>query len=230
MEQNLQLVSKPIGCASDVYGSSQVTYAGSAVSSPASLPATFTPANLDSAHMTFSNCMTVASSHMPVINTTSTVTCNCVPITTSTPASTISASAKQLPSVCSVNVAPYKIPVSSLARRAYTSPTFLIRNGNKVQCVMVPPKSLASPLSLMSPASDSVTAQAGSRVWSLSECITNKNVLYLTLLLLYCLGYLLTKYVTLILSAVFYSDCNFRYWTVVSFVWQQMQSENCKSV
>lgn len=166
VEQNLQLVSKPIACATEKHSSSEVTTYGPAVTGAASLPAILTSANLDSVHMTASNCVTVASGHVPIINTTtSVITCNCVPITTSSPASTISAaSAKQLPSVCSVNVAPYKIPVSSLARRAYTSPTFLIRNGHKVQCVMVPPKSLQSQLTRLTPGAESGTPPTGARV------------------------------------------------------------------
>ncbi|XP_060554297.1 protein boule-like, partial [Ruditapes philippinarum] len=63
------------------------------------------------------------------------------PITTSSPVSTVTTSKHS--SVCAINVAPYKKPIATVSRRNFTSP-FIVRNGHKVQCLMVPPKNMAS--------------------------------------------------------------------------------------
>ncbi|XP_052802086.1 mucin-5AC-like isoform X3 [Mya arenaria] len=83
-------------------------------------------------------------STVPVVNTSMQNAAVTQTISSSPPAATTLTS-KLMHSVCNVNVTPYKKPVASLARRpTYTTPTFLIRNGHKVQCVMVPPKTLTS--------------------------------------------------------------------------------------
>lgn len=75
------------------------------------------------------------SNPITVINS-SPVTTSAI-VTTCGPASTVAHS--KLPTTSSVNVAPYKKPITTIARRTFAGP-FIVRNGHKVQCLMVPPK------------------------------------------------------------------------------------------
>ncbi|XP_045168498.2 protein boule-like isoform X2 [Mercenaria mercenaria] len=75
------------------------------------------------------------------ISVINTIVTTSAAVTTSSPVSTITTS--KHPSVCPINVAPYKKPITTISRRNFTSP-FIVRNGHKVQCLMVPPKNLTS--------------------------------------------------------------------------------------
>ena len=50
------------------------------------------------------------------------------------------------------SLASYTKPYYTVPRRTFSQPTFLVRNGNKVQCVMMPPKNVAG--ALMQPVDD----------------------------------------------------------------------------
>lgn len=76
-----------------------------------------------------------------VINTVMTASAQSASVTTSSPVTSVTTS--KHPSVCAINVAPYKKPISTISRRNFTSP-FIVRNGHKVQCLMVPPKNVTA--------------------------------------------------------------------------------------
>ncbi|XP_052246904.1 deleted in azoospermia protein 2-like isoform X1 [Dreissena polymorpha] len=131
--------------------------------------------------MTACNSVPVTNNAVPIANATSSITTSAnfstvsasnssTPLsirTVSSPSHVVtSLSSKQLPSVCNVNVAPYKKPLTTISRRAaYSTPTFLVRNGNKVQCVMVPQKSLTQGHFTFFPRPpDSITPPGGSHI------------------------------------------------------------------
>lgn len=124
-EQSLQPVSQPTVSATEAPMPAPAPSVGPAVVAPIhqTVPIETRPQQHDKCNP------------MPVINTVSTYS---TPITTSSPGSTVATS--KHPPVCAINVAPYKKPITPISRRAFNSP-FIIRNGYKVQCLMVPPKS-----------------------------------------------------------------------------------------
>ena len=131
VEQNLQHVNQPTAYITEVSRAS-VTASGIISTQPVtSAIATVQQQN--------PYCpVTVIST--PLSTTTSVHATTISPVTVS---STVSSS--KYPSVCAFNVGPYKKPAtSSFVRRAFASPTFLVRNGHKVQCVMVPPSTLSA--------------------------------------------------------------------------------------
>lgn len=129
-EPRLQPVNQPTISATETSVSAPAPSVGAAEVATVQHPATSEPhsAQLD-------KCNSVS-----VINTVMTSSTHSAPTATSTPAASV---ATKHPTVCSVNVAPYKKPISTISRRNFTSP-FIVRNGHKVQCLMVPPKNLTS--------------------------------------------------------------------------------------
>jgi len=103
------------------------------------------PVSVTASQVSSANIISTLANHMGVsVPTVASNLSVSQTICTSPPAAT-SLTSKQLPTVCNVNVAPYKKPVaSSAARSMYTTPTYLIRNGHKVQCVSMPPKALTA--------------------------------------------------------------------------------------
>lgn len=81
---------------------------------------------------------------IPVTSSVTTTTSAASASSTSTPVSKLSTVVVPSPMMASFNKPYYALP-SVPTRRPFAAPqTFLVRNGHKVQCVMVPPRSLTT--------------------------------------------------------------------------------------
>lgn len=106
----------------------------------------------------------------PALQTASVSLASAISVTTSVPTATTSASANTLSNSSNklstvvvpspVIQASYPKPYVALpARRTFAAPpTFLIRNGHKVQCVMVPQRSMPANTIIQQPADDEVSS------------------------------------------------------------------------
>ena len=139
MEPNTQQVSQ---FASDVIGLQQPAEQKQPKTSPAVAAvypvAPYIPAVASAFHSANVN----QSTAVPVTTTLSPSSTSVSAVTT-TPAGKLPTVVVPSP-VNVVSMASYTKPYVSVPRRAFAQPTFLVRNGHKVQCVMMPPKNITT--------------------------------------------------------------------------------------